>query len=298
MAFSFHPNPQVEVGHPYPEVLPRSDGSIRSDDGDQSPETLLLRVIVQELHTSALLAAGAASAVNFAYQNSSPRALNEALALVVGFPIDTKNWPRSTIELQLTRDTLEACEDYYSTFRKARGVLEECVADSEEIGRDRALQLHMFSLSAQWRQTARRARYVMLALAGDVSHVLPVGYAANTRTLDNILSEVMAGHAPCTSSSGKIVLPDLAERRRSPRKTLLQTVRVRTDGAQYSAFARDISFGGIGLTRMPALLPGTPVVVELECGRSFSGFVAWSRGRDMGIRFLDTLSPTDPLIYG
>jgi hypothetical protein len=64
------------------------------------------------------------------------------------------------------------------------------------------------------------------------------------------------------------------------------------------AFVRDVSAGGLGLERVPQLVPDSIVFVELPSGRRFAGTVAWCDNAAAGIRLSKPLLPNDPLLLG
>lgn len=261
-------------------------------------DILLVRAFVQEAHTGALLTAGAASAVIFVAKHRTPQPLIEAQALIAGFPANLDHWPRRILAEQLSDGVIERMADFLSDLRRARASLLEYEIDRSKIGDERAVPLHSAKLSTDWRNAADSARALVASLREEATPIMQKEYAASADLLIKVLSSIVAGRPECCQSNGNIVLPRLSERRRAARHSLLQGAFVLTASAGFNAFARDISSGGIGLTRMPPLKPGTPISIELACGRSFRGTVAWSHGEDAGVTFDRPLSPTDPLIYG
>lgn len=261
-------------------------------------EALLVRALVHEVQTGALLTAGAASAINMAGARSGARALSEARTLIADFPAQLEQWPKTILEAELARQTLEDVAQFYAAFRKARSHLQAFETDAREIGLDRASPLHLPALTKAWRLAARDAGHAVTGISLDAERDLPSNFAVNAKTIHSMLDRAAAGEPVCCQRDGTIILPQLAERRRAPRRSLLQTARVTSGSATFTAFARDISTGGIGLTRMPPMIPGSPITVDLSCGRSFRCKVAWSEGSNTGAQFERPLLPTDPLIFG
>lgn len=283
--------PEIE---PYLDLAPED----HAPDGAYAVEALLIRALVQEVHTACLLTAGAASAVGIARSPAAPRALGEALQMVADFHAGLDHWPRQILEEQLSPATIEEVAGFYAAFRHARTRLIAFDAEARQIGLDRAATLHLSPLSTAWRLAARHGRAATVHLKNDSRHMLPDTYLENADIIDASLSRIGEGVATCCRRDGSIVLPQLAERRSAPRRSLLQTAVVRTGSCEFTAFARDVSIGGLGLTRMPAIAVGTPLVVELSSGRVLRGRVAWSEGTDTGISFDRPLQPTDSLIFG
>lgn len=269
-----------------------------ASEPNYAAEALLVRALVHEVQTGALLTAGATSAINMAGTRSGARALSEARTLVRDFPAQLDQWPKAILGVELARATIEDVAAFYATFRNARARLHAFESDARNIGLDRAGTLHLPALTTAWRLAARHAGYAVTSISLDAERDLPASFADNAKTLNSVLERATAGEPVCCQRDGTIVLPQLAERRRAPRRSLLQTARVTSGAATFNAFARDISAGGIGLTRMPPMTPGSPITVELSCGRSFHCKVAWSEGIDTGVQFERPLLPTDPLIFG
>lgn len=261
-------------------------------------ESLLIRALVQEIHTAAQLTAGAASAINMTLRSRPTRALSDASALIADFPVRLDNWPQRILEEELSADTLEGIAGFYAAFRHGRERLALFEVEAKQIGLGRASTLHLAPLTTSWRLTARLARMASSDVTRDAKDILPDESIANTRILDAALTRIIAGEAVCCQSDGTIIVPALSERRRAPRRSLLQTAQIRAGSSAFTAFARDVSSDGMGLTRMPKLAIGTKLMVELSCGRTFSGTIAWSDGINTGMRFDCPLRLTDPLIFG
>ncbi len=263
-----------------------------------SAETLLARAFVQEIHTAALLTVGCASAVNFSYLKGSTQPLVEAGRLMCGFQAKVDQWPKRILSEQLSPEVVQQTARFFEAVRRGTTSLHEYQFEADKIRHDRAASLHIAGLVADWRHAAQAARDVIETLRTDADPSLPEEHLQSGQILIKTLDEIIAGKPHSCSSDGTIILPQLAERRRAPRHTLLQNARVFVGQKSFDAFARDISSGGLGLTRMPPFELGMVIDVELGCGRSFRGRIAWRRGKDAGLAFDQPLSPTDPLIFG
>lgn len=292
----------IELQH-----APLSDDSMANEEfvGDSAgpsgrldAEALLVRALVQEVHTAALITAGAASAVNIATERRGPKALSEARTLTVEFPARIDDWPRRILDEQVSGAAIEDISGFYALFNDARSRLLNFEREAINIGLDRAGTLHLRSLTTAWRLTCRHALVAVANLTEEASQLLPATYASNMLTLEQLLADAIAGGGHLCDDSGAIHLPQMAERRRTPRRSLLQSAHVRVGNAHVLAFAKDVSLGGLGLTRMPPADVGTSVLVELSCGRVLRGRIAWSKGENSGMRFDRQLRPTDPLLFG
>lgn len=261
-------------------------------------EALVLRALVQEVHIAALLTTAAATAINAAPGALGPKALSEARSLVASFPARLEDWPSRILEAQLRSWTMQSIAGFYSLFQEARSRLLALEREAQSIGLDRASAIYLVPLATAWRLTSRHALMAVEELTSDAGFAIPESYADNTTMLDRLLRQTIAGQTPLLGSDGSIVLPALAERRRTPRRSLLQTAFIRRGNADIAVYVRDVSTGGLGLSNMPPMPVGEQIVIELACGRVLRGHVAWFDGEGAGIRFERPLRPTDPLIFG
>ncbi|MCB1520586.1 MAG: PilZ domain-containing protein [Hyphomicrobiaceae bacterium] len=261
-------------------------------------EALLIRALVHEVQTAALLTAGAASAINAAEMPFVGRAFSEAKSAIVDFPARIDDWPQRILDEEISRDSFENIAVFYAAFNNAKSRLLAFEREADKIGLGRAMTLHIGPLSTAWRLASRHATIAIEELTTETAHILPDAYHANLRLLVNLLGQVDKGHWPCLKSDGTFHLPRLPERRRAPRRSMLQTADVRVGGTEFTAFVQDVSAGGFGLTRMPSVSVGAAMFVTLHSGRSFSGRVAWCEGSSVGMRFDRQLMPTDPLLFG
>lgn len=278
------------------------DPSTNIDGGEgpdgQRSELLLVRAFVQEAHTTALLTAGVAGAVNYAQKVVTAEPLLEAGLLISNYQPNIANWPHRVLREELSFDTIQLMADLDKALQLGRSGLLDFEIDGGRIGLHRAVPLHVAKLVSLWREAAVTARALVESLREEISSIFSDEFAASADQLIKILDQVVDGKWDCCQVNGKIVLPNLDDRRRAPRHALLQAAIVRTGNMEFNAFAADISSGGVGLTRMRSLAPGTPLDIILACGRSLRGKVAWSHGENTGVVFDRPLSPTDPLIFG
>ena len=273
-------------------------GDCAGPSGRLDAEALLVRALVQEVHTAALITAGAACAVNIAPSPRGPRALGEARTLTAEFPARLDDWPRRILDEQISTAAIEDISGFYALFKDARTRLVGFTPATPGNGVDRAGAAPLRSLSTAWRLTCRHALCAAANLTEEAGSLLPAAYDSNLRTRDKLLNDAIAGGAGLCDESGAIHLPQMGERRRTPRRSLLQTVNLRIGNSDLVAFVRDVSLGGFGLTRMPPVDVGSPVLVELASGRVLRGRIVWSNGENAGLRFDRPLRPTDPLLFG
>lgn len=150
--------------------------------------------------------------------------------------------------------------------------------------------------SAQWQAITRTAVAAVNALEPETRWRLSGLYSENSLMLVRTLRGVLDGKSPCVTGDGHISRLDLPQRRRLPRVPLQKRCTIHHGSGQSQAFAVDVSLGGIGLANAPKLALRDSVEIELPGGRRLQGTVAWSGAGKLGIKFLDPLSPDDPLI--
>lgn len=282
--------------------FPRNDGAFETVSTMAEPgldaEALLLRALVQEVHTAALLTAAACTAMNVATTPQAPNALSDAHGLVANFPARLEDWPNRILEEQLSEATLQSIAVFYSLFQESRSRLLTFEREATTIGLDRAGAVHLRPLIRGWRMAARHALLAVQALTEEATYILPETYQQNLATLESALSHSIAGRPALLDDEGRIVLPAMAERRRTPRRSLLQTAHLRIGNSTVLVYARDVSVGGIGLSHVPPLPSGDSALIELSCGRVLRGQIAWYVDGNAGLKFDRPLKPTDPLIFG
>lgn len=187
-------------------------------------------------------------------------------------------------------------EELLAGLKVGMAMLADYVDDAQQIGAARAAVLHKTGLSTGWQQICHLAIIALKELDAEIAPDLPEIYVQNARVLTSLLTAAKNGWRPCVDRGGNLYTPPLPQQRRWPRRALLQDCMITHKTSRVAAFARDISAGGMGLDRMPAVARGDLVTVELTCGRQLKGIVAWSSGQSAGLRLCAELRPTDPLL--
>jgi hypothetical protein len=257
-----------------------------------------LEALTCEVQTAALQTAAVTSAVNVL---DTPAPLEDPKSVGGFVPAEPVMFLLSRMQRGdevLTADTVAELKRYFSVLAQARHVIAGYLADLDAIGPGHAAILHASALRHAWRRACRSGLAAVKAVADDVEAWVPECYTATTPVLSSILNGAAAGFHPCVDVTGRIYLPELPQRRRAPRTTLLQPCEVRTARRRMSAIVRDVSSGGIGLDRVPGLAPADLVTIDMETGRRFVGTVMWVDGSRAGIRFGTSLAPNDPIIFG
>lgn len=257
----------------------------------------MLEALVCEVHSSALLTATIASAVNAFKLANAVRSEAALRPYIPGEPAIISVLRNGMLETDLDEDTVRLVTQFFDDLAPARIALDRYFADANHIGEDRAATLHLLALSNVWRRACQDALLAVRQLHSDLRQ-LPAQYTSNSKLLNNLLQDVIIGGMPCIDAQGQIAIPDLPQRRQSARRTVCQPCQLTYNRVTSQAFVRDVSPGGFGLERVPQLVPKTVVQIELPSGRRFTGVVAWCSGSSAGVRFTRLLLPNDPLLAG
>lgn len=185
---------------------------------------------------------------------------------------------------------------FLSELEAARAALECYLDDCEAISPDRAGTVHASRLRSIWRPLCSEARQFIIRLEQAAPAPLPDLFVQNTRVVSALLSGAANGLRPCLDADGRLYVPPLPQRRRAPRRTVLQNCVIHSEELVQTAFVRDASAGGLGLSRVSRLKRGERVRIEMANGRMLHGTVAWVTGGTAGVRFDVTLPVTDSLI--
>jgi hypothetical protein len=179
---------------------------------------------------------------------------------------------------------------------RARDGLDQFLDDCEAISAPRAALIHARLLQSHWRALARDTKILIAGLDGASPMPLPDVFSQNTRVISALLSGASNGLKPCLDDAGRLYMPPLPQRRRSPRRAVLQNCLVRGPHHLQTSFVCDASAGGLGLGRISGLKRGDCIRVDFANGRQFQGTVAWVTGSSAGMRFNKPLDPADVLI--
>jgi hypothetical protein len=185
---------------------------------------------------------------------------------------------------------------FLSELEAARAALDSYLDDCETISPARSATVHASLLQSIWRPLSGEARHLILRLEQTAPTTLPDLFIQNTRVVSALLAGAANGLRPCLDSDGRLYVPPLPQRRRAPRRTVLQNCVIHGEDFVQTAFVRDASAGGLGLSRISRLKRGERVRIEMANGRILHGTVAWVTGGTAGVRFDVALPVTDSLI--
>lgn len=257
----------------------------------------LLEAIVCETQTEALYCVVVASGINALRLKNrvrNPQSLKNFLpreSAVMGELL------RSHEEAGLSAGVMLRLRETFGALAAARGGAARFFADAGQNGAH-AAAVDPTSFAAQWSRLCEQIIETLRALDTETIGRVPDYYLENSSTLVKMLVSVVGGGQPCIDEAGDVVLPDLPQRRRAARRSLLQQVTLRHRGKNSPVIAKDISATGLGLDRVPELKLDELVQVELTGGRRLMGMVVWIRGTSAGIRLGKPLPPNDPLLGG
>lgn len=204
----------------------------------------------------------------------------------------------SAFDMEVTADApiVDQTLDLIEEIADALEALSHYLDDSAQLGPGRAASLHASRLARIWRPLSKRMAKVLQAWEPTHEGLIPELYQQNSRVLVGLLAGAAAGFKPCLDRHYRLHVPDLPQKRRWYRRSLLKDCRVLQGAHEQSAFVRDVSAGGLGLERVTGLERGMDVTVRVDGGRQFRGTVTWCSEGKAGIRFHRRLDARDPMI--
>lgn len=257
----------------------------------------LLEAIVCETQTEALYSVVVGSGINALRHKSrvkNPQSLKNFLpreSAVIGELL------RSHEDAGLSLSVMLRLREVFGALAAARGSAARFFADAGQNGAH-AAAIDSSSFAAHWSRLCEEIVETLRALDAETIGRVPDYYLDNSSTLVKMLTSVAGGGQPCIDAAGEIVLPDLPQRRRTARRSLLQQVSLRHRGKNTLVIAKDISATGLGLDHVPELQLEELVQIEMTGGRRLMGMVVWIKGDTAGIRLGKPLPPNDPLLGG
>jgi hypothetical protein len=255
----------------------------------------LFEQIVCATHAAALQAAAAASCINAlcAGKRSHPLLLRN---LVPRLPEAMSELARCGEEMGLAAQTIESLQAFRANVVLYQGVVEAFSCAAERCGMHRAFDERRQQFATVVERLAASALHVVRALSAPVRGCLLARYDENTVAIDKLLTAALAGQSPCLDRHGEVCLPELPQRRPSPRLALRRPCVIEYHNKRSGALIQDISTGGVGILFASGLVPQTPAIIEIAGERQLKGVVVWRKGSRAGIRFDEPLSPLDPLL--
>jgi PilZ domain-containing protein len=259
--------------------------------------TAKLEALVAEAHYWATAATIITSCTNDMVSKDAADLSQIMLKFVPHEPAILEPLRKGLMDIELSEDMVQSLTETFDLVSSGGDLIAAYADEAEQIGYLAASVIHGDVLMRQWRLICSELNDMLTEIMPDVANEIPPIYSENWRQLQPLLIEAKGGGTPCISN-GQLFHPDLPQRRRSSRVGILQACEVKSDGKSFKAFARDISEGGIGLERCPALPVGTLINIKLALGRHLYGHVVWSRANMMGVALFKQLHPNDPLLFG
>ena len=270
----------------------RGTGSVE----DAARAVALTEALVCETHSATLLTATLTSGINALADKTRRIGPTEIKAFAPGDLSRLATLQSLMLEANAGLEEPIFLGQFLDSTATGNELLTYYLRDAETLGASRAAVLHKTGLADAWREICHLAILAVRELDGLIAPDLPEIYVQNARVLTALLAGAKNGWRPCIDSHGQLHLPPLPQQRRWPRRALLQMCKVALRGVTVDAFVRDVSAGGLGLDQMPPVSRGDLMNIELVCGRTLKGIVAWSAGAKAGLRFTSELKPNDPLL--
>ncbi len=213
------------------------------------------------------------------------------------------HWRPLSAMMTFSRDTdslgaalTTALDDFIGQIDEANDALTRYLDDAEVLGEPRAGALHALQMQSGWRRLCGETRNMLIEFDDDLTRGLPELYLQNSRVVCALLTGAASGMRPCLDAEGRLYVPELPQKRRWPRRAVLEPCLVRAGSTCQMSFVRDASCGGLGLDRISGLRRGDVVEVEMGSGRRFQGTIAWAADTTAGVHFDAVLPADDPLI--
>jgi hypothetical protein len=144
-----------------------------------------------------------------------------------------------------------------------------------------------------WRHLARQGVDLLQALDRESAQLNEI-YREDARTLALFLRETASGDIRRVDASGEINLPFLKQRRRTVRRPVGLSSRMRIEGQVHIARVLDLSTSGVGVSCRALLDIGARA--ELAIGdRHFAATIVRADQPNYGLRLTQNLRPDDPL---
>lgn len=205
------------------------------------------------------------------------------------------SWGRLMHEMQQP----EAVSVPVASFLTHLAVIEKQVeficAEIEANGQSAVILQHSARIGQAAKQMADMGIAALNALEKIASATLTSYFMRNMVLLRGLLIDVAAGGSPLVDRDGRILVPDLPQRRPPFRKHVQLPCIIECKGKEHRALVSNISAGGVGIERTPPLSPRSVVVIEIK-ERCFTGRVVWVSASSAGIKFDTPLREEDPLL--
>ncbi|MEQ1716827.1 MAG: PilZ domain-containing protein [Hyphomicrobium sp.] len=197
-------------------------------------------------------------------------------------------------EIGISAATAERIEKFYGDLADAKRQSVALFAVSGAYTRTQRDETS--SQSEKWRRLAEGAVNVLRVTEDETRRQLGDVYTENGRIIGQFLREVCAGDTRRVNALGEITLPALAQRRRSPRRTVSLPCRIVIAGLAVNAVLRDVSRNGLGVSCRHSLAVRQKVLLELHGRPALHAEVIWCKDGQAGLTLATPLHSNDPLL--
>lgn len=196
-------------------------------------------------------------------------------------------------EIGLPSENQRGLERLYREIAEAKARLQP-IAKARTAG-SRMDAAQMSALAATWTRLAREAARALMSLRALTQSRLPSEHNADNHTLVTFLEEAASGKTDRVGAQGDIRIPQLRQRRSTPRVEASVACRLEVNGVTFPAQIVDVSRRGLGLSCKADVQSGARATVALLDGRRLAASVMRRGGDRLGLQLSTPLSATDPL---
>ncbi|MEL7047831.1 MAG: PilZ domain-containing protein, partial [Pseudomonadota bacterium] len=210
-------------------------------------------------------------------------------------------WQSST---GLNAQTLQTIDIYFRQLVGPVRAFHQYRQDAAQLGPDRAQTLHGLQLADLWQSAAKNCEQSLKALNSPTVLAFDPRITLTFSIMAMTLQKTIAGQTPCTLNNGQTQRPSLPQRRQERRQPLGEDVVLCIHDNEtgepvfFTAHAKNVSTGGLGLTRAPQLPHDTKLDVMFPTGRSMTAYVMWSTAETAGLKWVEPLAHSDLLLSG
>lgn len=197
-------------------------------------------------------------------------------------------------EIGISDTTAAQTEQFYDDLADAKRELEILFVTSTAYT---AAQKDMIAARLPtWRTAALNAIEILGLIENDTRVRISDVYAENGRILAQFLGEVGRGDTRRVNDWGEISLPALAQRRRTPRRSVSMPCRIVVAGREIEATLRDVSRDGMRISSPHSFAVHQRISIRLRGRAPLDAEVVWSRDGLTGAKLAAPLEGYDPIL--
>ena len=147
----------------------------------------------------------------------------------------------------------------------------------------------------EFARLATRAGATVVGIEPIVTRLLGSPYTDDLRTIAAFLREAATGSGARVDAHGRLTMPELSQRRRTPRARISIACRLEAGGLSAPATMEDISRGGAGVRCRQAFAAEQRLTVVFADGRQLEAVVRRQEGDRHGLSFMSQIDSNDPL---